>query len=287
LRDLGGEEPMGEEGNAPVDLEPIPAHVCIVAVPGYMTECVAFLSDILTDGLAHMQNLGAQTLAPVIDGRGGPKRNAKQLRDAILGLPENQRVILIAMSKGAVDTLEMLDLYPKTHARIQAFVSLVGAVCGSPLAHWAPDWLKWIEAHIPFPHCRAYGGEAVQSLMPEERRAFLKNHTPPTGVRYYSVGAAVQDIASISKGMHSAYRALSRLHGLNDGQMLLGDQILPKAEVLGVLNCDHIAAGMPFNRNTTMLGRWVAKHMLDCNAFPREVLVEAIVRRVLEDQTKA
>jgi len=279
LRDLGGE---GQAVEQAVELRPIPGSVRIVAVPGFLTECVAFLSGVLTDGLAHLESLGAKTLAPVLDGRGGAARNARQLRDAIMTLPEGETVILVAMSKGAVDVQEMLALYPETHARVQAVVALVGAVCGSPLAHLAPNWLKWVERNVPMPLCRAHGGEGVASLTPEVRRAFLENHAPVAGVRYYSVGAAVE-AETMSKGMMSAYRALCRTDALNDGQMLLADQVLPSSEVLGVLNGDHIAVGMPFNRNTGILGRWVAKRVLNKNAFPREVMVEAIVRRVLED----
>lgn len=283
LRDLGREhEAVQEAGDAPVGLQPIPTTVRIVAIPGFMTECVAFLCDVLTDGLAHLASLGAQTLAPRLDGRGRPERNAMQIRDAIMTLPEGETVILVAMSKGAADCQEMLALFPETRTRVAALVSLVGAVCGSPLAHLAPGWLKWIEAHVPLPHCRAHGGEAVHSLKPEVRRAFLQTHAPVPGIRYYSVCAAVET-SGLSKGMLSAHRALNRYDVLNDGQMLLGDQILPQSEVLAVLNCDHIAAGMPFNRNRSILGRWVSDHVLNRNAFPREVVMEAVVRRVLED----
>lgn len=279
LRDLGGE---GEWGAVPDISVTLPTNLRVIAVPGFMTECIAFLCDVLTDGLAHLESLGAKTFAPVLDGRGGAARNARQLRDALMSLPEGETTILIAMSKGAVDAQEMLALYPETHARVAALVSLVGAVGGSPLAHFVPGWLKWIEAKIPFPHCRAHGGEAVRSLTPEVRRAFLQSHAPTPGVRYYSLVAAVE-AADVSTGMGSAHRALSRIDALNDGQMLLGDQILPASEVLGVLNGDHIAVGMGFNRNSGLLNRWVTKHVLDKNAFPREVMVEAIVRRVLED----
>jgi len=278
LHDLGGEE-AGVAGAVP--LNPIPANVRVIAVAGFLTECIAFLSNVLTDAVDHLQSLGAQTLVPRLDGRGGAAHNARQLRDAIMGLPEGETVILLAMSKGAVDAQEMLARYPETHARVHALVSLVGAVWGSPLAHMAPDWLKWIEANIPMPHCRAHGGAAVYSLTPEVRRAFLDTHAPVPIVRYYSMGAVVDD-AGMSAGMRSAFRALSTI-GPNDGQMLLTEQMLPSSELLGVLNGDHIAVGMPFNRNCSAIGRWVTRRLLDQNAFPPEVMAEAIVRRVLED----
>ena len=281
LRSLAPEKPWDAQ-NVPDVRSPIPGHVRVIAVPGFLTECVALLSNVLTDAMAHLDNLGAKTLVAKLDGRGGAGHNARQLRDVLLALPDGETVILIAMSKGAVDTQEMLALYPETHTRVDAVVSLVGAVCGSPLVHLAPDWLKWIERHIPLPHCKAHGGAAVDSLTPKIRTAFLNAHAPVDAVRYYSLGAAV-DAALMSCGMRSAHHALSRIDALNDGQMLLADQILPEAEVLGVLNGDHIAVGMPFNRNECRLGRWVSRRFLDRNPFPREVVIEAVVRRVLED----
>lgn len=278
LRDLGSEDDFPGAAS----LGPIPQNIRIIAVPGYLTECISFLSNVLTDGMTHLESLGMKTLVPALSGRGGAAHNARQLRDAIMALPEGETIILIAMSKGVVDTQEMLALYPQTHTRVRAVVAVVGAVCGSPLAHMAPKWLKWLERYLPMPNCRPHNGDAVHSLAPEVRQAFLEKHSPVPGLRYYSVGAAAEP-QLMSKGMAGSYQALCAISPLNDGQMLLADQILPSSEVLGVLNCDHIASAMPFNRKGGFWAKVVAKHVLNKNAFPREVLTESIVRRVLED----
>ncbi len=277
--------PLGEEGPATgrsVSIGLLPAHLHVIAVPGFLTECIAFMTNVLSDALAHLNRLGAKTLIAPLAGRGGCAHNAQQLRDLIMALPHGEAVIMIAMSKGAMDALTMLTNHPETHPRITALVSLVGAVCGSPLHDLAPGWLKWLERNLPLPMCARHNGEAVQSLAPATRTAFLHKADLPTQPRYYCLGAAI-DETRVSKSMAGTYRALSRLDPLNDGQMLLRDQILPHAEFLGVLNADHIATGMPFNRNTGVISRWVARRFLNRNAFPREVMVEAVVRRVLED----
>lgn len=279
LRDFGDE---GAASGGAANLDTLPASVRVVAVPGFLTECVAFLADVLTDGLAHVKSLGCATTRARLDGRGGTAQNAKQLRDQIMVLPEGETVILLAMSKGVIDAQEMFMRYPETHGRVQALVALVGAVWGSPLAHMAPAWLKWFERAVPLPTCRTHGGAAVESLTPEVRQAFLQQYVPPPSVRTYTLGAAVE-VDGMSAGMMSSYRALSHHGGLNDGQMLLADQALPGSEYLGVLNGDHIAVGMPFNRNPGAFAKWLSGKLLDHNAFPREVLVEAVVRRVLQD----
>ena len=271
-----------DESRLDVDLKHTFEDVHVVTVPGFLTECVAFLADCLTDGLAHIEQFGATTSIAPIAGRGGCRENAKRLRDHLDALPNHKRLILLPMSKGAADTLEMLALYPDSAQRIDAIVSLVGCVCGSPLHGLAPDWLKWIERALPLPTCARFGGDAVDSLSPHARETFLKTFTMPEGPKVYSLGAAV-GAEEMSNGIMPSYRALCRFDPLNDGQMLLRDQVLPGATILGVLNCDHIATAMPFNRNSGFLSRFVTKYFLNRNAFPREILVEAIVRQVQED----
>lgn len=279
LRDLG-QEPT-DAGGA-VALGDLPGGVRVVAVPGFLTECISFLADVLTDGLEHLRAIGCQTTRVRLPGRGGAALNAKRMRDQLMVLPEGETVIVLSMSKGTIDTQEMFARYPETHARVAAHVSLVGSVCGSPLAHFAPDWLKWIEKNLPLPTCGTHDGVAVHDLTPETRLAFLQAYDPPQGVKAYTLGAAV-GAEAMSAGMMSSYRALASLDPLTDGQMLLADQALPKSIYLGVLNGDHIAVGMPFNRNTSPVNRAISGRLLNHNAFPREVMCEAVVRQVLED----
>jgi len=276
-----GAEPQGT--GAPVDVLSRLDGVNVIAVPGYLTECVSFLADCLTDGLVHLQSLGARTSIAPVAGRGGCAENARRLRDHLAAQGEEDTfTILVPMSKGAADTLEMLALYPETVERIDAVASLVGCVCGSPLKHMAPDWLKWIERTLPLPTCARFGGAAVHSLGPEARTEFLDGFHMPRTIRTYSLCAAVGQ-EGMSAGMMPSYRALSAIDPLNDGQMLLRDQILPGATFLGALNCDHIATGMPFNRNRGAVARFVTRHFLNRNAFPREIMLEALVRQVLQD----
>lgn len=283
LRDLGGE---GEAADLDIELTPLTG-TRVVLVPGFLTECVSFLCTMMFDAKVHLENLGAECIAPLLDGRGGAAHNARQLRDVLLALddatnPGINRTIVIAMSKGAVDTLEMLAAYPQTHDKVDAVVALVGAVWGSPLAHIAPKWLKWVERRAWMPTCRTHGGEAVKSLTPDVRAAFMTTLTTPGNVKLYTLGAAC-GAEDMSAGMTGAYRALCRISPLNDGQMLLADQALPNADYLGVLDCDHMATAMPFNRAKGLLGRFVARRWLDKNAFPREVMAEALVRYITHD----
>jgi len=273
-------EPAGT--GAPVDVASRLDGINVVAVPGFLTECVAFLADCLTDGLAHLQGLGARTSIAPVAGRGGCAQNALRLRDHLARQAPATLTILVPMSKGAADTLMMLALYPETIKRLDAVISLVGCVCGSPLHRFAPDWLKWVERALPMPTCARFGGAAVHDLSPQTRMSFLAGFRMPADLKAYSLCAAVGE-DEMSVGMMPSYRALSRIDPLNDGQMLLGDQIFPGSTLLGALNCDHIATAMPFNRNPGVVARFVTRRLLNRNAFPREIMLEAMVRQAVED----
>ena len=277
-------EPPPQGTGGKVDVSGPFTGINLITVPGFLTECVSFLADCLTDALAYAERLGARTSIAPVAGRGGCAYNAGRLYDHIKaqGTKPGELTILVPMSKGAADTLEMLALYPDVTAHIDAIVSIVGCVCGSPLQQMSPNWLKWIERHMPLFNCARFNGDAVHSLSPKTRTDFLSHFEMPKGVRVYSLGAAVGE-EGVSKGMLPSYRALATQDPLNDGQMLLRDQIMPNATVLGMLNCDHIASAMPFNRNSGLLARFVTRQFLNHNAFPREILLEAIVRQVIED----
>jgi hypothetical protein len=55
--------------------------------------------------------------------------------------------------------------------------------------------------------------------------------------------------------------------------------VIPGSVLLGYLNADHWAVAVPINRTHSFIGAT----FVDKNAFPREVLVEAIIRFVEED----
>jgi hypothetical protein len=55
--------------------------------------------------------------------------------------------------------------------------------------------------------------------------------------------------------------------------------VVPGGTLLGYLNADHWALAVPFGRTHSTLASLLVTH----NAYPREALVEAILRFVEED----
>ena len=67
--------------------------------------------------------------------------------------------------------------------------------------------------------------------------------------------------------------------GPNDGMVLVSDQVIPDSTWLGCLNADHWAVAVPIARTHPRL----AAAFVDHNDYPREALLEAVLRFVEED----
>ena len=78
--------------------------------------------------------------------------------------------------------------------------------------------------------------------------------------------------------LRPSYDDLSMIDPRNDGQLLFYDQIVPGSTLLGYLNADHWAIAMPIVRDVA-----AARLLVDRNAFPREILLEAILKQIEED----
>jgi len=100
-------------------------------------------------------------------------------------------------------------------------------------------------------------------------------------VRYYSL-AAFTDHDGVSLVLRPSYDKLSLVDPRNDSQVVFYDALVPGGALLEYLNADHWAVIMPFNRDQPAL----SSMFITRNAFPREVLLEAIAR-FLEESLRA
>ena len=65
--------------------------------------------------------------------------------------------------------------------------------------------------------------------------------------------------------------------------MIFYDQVVPGSILLGYLNADHWAVAVPINRTHAT----IASMFVTQNAYPREALLEALLRFVEEDLAAA
>jgi hypothetical protein len=272
-------EPAGT--GKPVDVGPPRRRLLAAFVPGVGWDCVdPWLKRPDTFG-AFLRAKGFDFTLIKVDALSGSTSNAKQVRDAIMAMPQEagaRRVVLVGYSKGAPDILEAIVAYPAIHSRTAAVVSVAGSVGGSPLANNAEQYQLEVMRLFPGATCEPGDGGAVASMRTETRRAWLARNPLPEGVRYYSL-VTFPHPERISSILKPTYYALAQVDGRNDGQVIFYDEMIPKSTLVGFVNADHWAIAVPIARTHEIIGA----SFVDQNAYPREALLEAVLRFVEED----
>ncbi len=274
-----GTEPAGS--GRKVELGNSRRQLVAAIVPGVGWDCFANWLDIKGSVVEHVRQFGYDQTLIEVDGLSSSANNARQIRDAILQLPpanREPRLVLIGYSKGAPDILEAVVSYPEIRGRLAAVVSAAGTVGGSPLASAVEQSQLALLRHWPGAECPPGDGGAIKSLRPATRKAWLARNPLPKDIPFCSLVTFPQP-ERISNVLRSSYKTLSRIDARNDSQVLFYDQVVPSSALLGYVNADHWALAVPVARSHAMLGATLVKH----NDFPREALVEALLRFVEED----
>lgn len=271
-------------GEGALSARPVPARpgdrgelLHIVIVPGMFGQCLKRWALPLEDAATYMRKQGYRVDTIDVEGRSSSARNAAIIAQALPHLiSPGERLLIIGYSKGMSDVLETLSLYPYAVPAGSAVVSLSGVVSGTPIANH-PESLDELVSRVPLPGCGPGDRTAVESISSRHRLGWLADHPLPRDRTYFSV-SAFTDYAHVSWPLKQTYRQISPLNGQNDGQVPYTDAILPGSHLLGYLNADHWAVALPLARNVPGLRPLLAGH----NDYPREILLEAIVRSVEE-----
>jgi hypothetical protein len=252
-------------------------------VPGLAWECVRDWLDFDRATPEHVSRYGYELDLLEVAGLDGTEANALLIRDYVLSMPPERAgkpLVLIGYSKGAPDVLEALVRYPEVAERVVAVVSFAGAVGGSPLVNDAPEWTLGLFKLVPGSDCDEGDGQALTSLSPAVRRAWLEENQLPDHIRYYSVVAFPDPEVRISGGLKAAWRKLGRLEDArNDSQLVFYDQVIPGSKLLALANADHWAMAVPVARHHPFAASTYANR----NDFPREVMLESLLRFIEED----
>ncbi|MBI5890317.1 MAG: hypothetical protein HZB47_06525 [Nitrosomonadales bacterium] len=286
LHNLGEASPAA----VPVALPDAPSDLVVIIVSGVLWECVSTVALPFGRGKSvdmaseydYLQPRYAAIDVVHVRGIATSEHNAKIVEEAIRKHRDAANVVIVAYSKGVPDTLEALRHMGSDMPRnVRALVSVAGVVSGSPLADWLNRYKSFL-ALLPTPGaCSHVNENFLKSISRDRCLHWLAQHwnSLPQGIRYYSLVTFVQP-----KKMHwflrLLYAKLAEVEPRNDSHMLIHDQVLPGAALLGYLKSDHWAVALPFNRsNRSFWNRLLRNH----NAFPREVLFEAILRYVEDD----
>jgi len=272
-------EPAGS--GEPVDLGVSEQKYLALIVPGVGWECIEEWLKLDESISELLESFGFQRELLKVDGLSGTEHNAHQIRDAIAGLPEeldNTPIVLIGYSKGAPDILQAVVDYPELKERVVAVISASGAIGGSPLANAADQKDLNIIRRFPGADCSDGDGGAIDSLRPGVRRSWLANNTLPDEIAYYSL-VTYPEPDRVSSVLGTTYRKLSKVDARNDSQLIYYDQVIPGSTLMGFINADHWAIAVPIARSHSFIG----STFVDKNDYPREALVEAVLRFVNED----
>jgi hypothetical protein len=259
-----------------------PGRLRLAIVPGYGADCFSGFVTVLGDARATLEAQGWLVEEFRIEGLSSTTRNAALIRDQLMAanLAPGERFVLLGYSKGMADLLEALARHPEIRPRVAAAVGLAGTVMGSPLADDPPRLLPALASNLPGAGCTAGDGGAFESLRRTTRLAFLAQFgAGGFGVPLYSLGAfAARDRTSrVLRGMHDR---LSAIDPRNDSQTLFTDQVVPGSALLGYLDADHWAVGLPLDTAQPLLAALFTEH----NAFPRAAMLEALLRVVIADR---
>lgn len=282
LARVGNEAPGS--GTA-VDLGPSKRRLVAAMVPGVGWDCFAEWLNLKGTAPAHVRRFGFDQVLVPVDALSGSAHNARQIRDSIMQMPLSEsgpRLVLVGYSKGAPDILEALVSYPEIRPRITAVVSAAGAVGGSPLANDAEQSDLALLTRWPGAKCTPGDGGAIDSLRPATRKAWLAQHPLPADIPFYSL-VTYPKPGRVSAVLKPSYNKLARIDGRNDSQVLFYDQVIPGSTLLGYVNADHWALAVPIARTHDGLGATFVNH----NDFPREALLEAVLRFIEEDLAAA
>jgi len=274
-----GEEP--EDTGQPIDLGHSKMGLVAAEIPGVGWDCIEGWLNYDELAYEHVGQFGFEGMRLKVEGLSGTETNARMIRDGLQTQAAeigDRPVVLIGYSKGTPDILEAIVMYPELRERIVAVVSVAGAVGGSPVAYDVEQKQLHIMKYAPKADCTSGDGGAIESLRPVVRQKWLAQNPLPADIAYYSL-VTYPEPERISLLLGGTYKDLSQIDSRNDGQLLFYDQLIPGSSLLGFINADHWAVVVPIARSHPFVG----STFVDKNDYPREALLEALLRFLEED----
>ena len=248
----------------------------VLVVPGVLSSCQAN-TQAFSEAQAHLREKHGMTVEFVQMPNDSSTANgaliAKYLRDKFQN--DSRKYILVGYSKGTPDIQEALAADPQARNAVAGFVSIAGAVGGSPIAETMPSIVEQYTATLKIGSCQGDIAEAFKSLRQDVRKRFLADHPDPLVPSFSLV--AVSDTTTTSRMLLEAWKLLTAFDPRTDSQLLQSDAIIPGGDFLGTLRADHLAVALNYLSSTDSTIRSAA----DRNRYPRSALFEAAVRSAI------
>jgi pimeloyl-ACP methyl ester carboxylesterase len=257
---------------------PLPSHApgwAVIFVPGLLGECAYGLAPPFESSVPRLRRLGYDARIAPVNASAPSHANAERLAQEINESPA-ERIVLVGHARGAVDILELLAAHPAAASRVQAVLSVAGAINGSPLAD-TPSGASLLLPRGGERACTEGEREALSDLKRAHRLRWLMEHPLPQPPRYFSIGAFAPR-AEVSKPLRARVAALATIDPRNDGLTPFFDQMIPGAELLGYANADHWSVVTDTQGQSSASGT----SQDEAPPFRQEVLIEAALLRIVE-----
>ncbi len=258
------------------DLGPIPSNYRVLVIPGVLSSCQAN-TQAFQQGQEHLRVKHGLTVEflqmPNATSTANGQLIADYLRNAMQR--DSRKYIVVTYSKGSPDLMEAIAMDSHARASVAAYVTIAGAIGGSPIAETMPAIAERYAASLKLGTCEGSIAEAFKSLRQDVRKAFLADH-PDLGVPAFSL-PAVSDASTTSRMLLQTWKLLTAFDPRTDSQLLQEDAFVPGGNILGVLRGDHLAVALNYEAASDAAIRSAADH----NRYPRVALFEAVVRFVV------
>jgi len=256
---------------------PLATNYRILVIPGVLSSCQNNVQA-FQQGQEHLRKIHGLTVdflqLPNDSSMANAERIAAYLREAMRS--DLRKFIVVTYSKGAPDFMEALSYSPDVRSAVAAYVTIAGAVGGTPIAETMPAMAQRYVDALHLGSCQGNLTEAFWSLRSDVRKAFLAGH-PDLGVPAFSL-SAVSEPGNTSEMLRENWNVLAAYDKRNDSQLLQSDTLVPGGYYLGVARTDHLAVALGYEYSPDGYIRGA----LDFNHFPRVALFEAAVRMVIE-----
>ena len=245
-------------------------------VPGFGSECLkdvrAFSTSIAHLKQAHEIPVEYFAIPPFGSSEANGKSIAKHIQES-WNADKARRYVVIGYDKGAADILEALRILDAPKTAVAAVVTVAGIVGGV----WLPEELRTLmQPSQPWiaPGCPGNVQDGVHSVLREVRQASLRQN--PVQVGGYSIVAS-SSLDETSSPLRNSWKRLSLYAREQDGQNIAWESVLAGAKYLGSARADHWAIALPFEESPQ------PPKAIDHNHFPRDALLESLVRFVSTD----
>jgi triacylglycerol lipase len=191
------------------------------------------------DNQLRLERRGLEAREVPVDTEGSLADNIEVVRHALEDAAFFGRsVVLVGHSKGAVESMAALTLYPELRQGVRAVVALQAPYGGSPVAHdltASPELRRVLDIAFPL---LFYGvSRSVEDLSYPARMDFVRRHPYPVGVPTVALATSRYSRRSV---LWPVARYLYERYGLpSDGLVAMADAEVPGSRLVRLTDMDH------------------------------------------------